>query len=359
MDQRILFFTALCVGAALISNAAAAEETQKTFAADVVMELQTEQTLGSDDSSNEHNNTFWRTEVAPTVRLNDSFFIDGVAVLEPVRDFDVDENNFFEEEGAFVEELKLNYENGPWAAFAGKFNPGFGIAWDYGRGIWGEDFAEDYEITEKIGVGASYTFEGGGEHTLTGSTFFADTSFLSDSVGNRRGDTDKSDGGVSNTEDFSSFVVALEGDDVFEVEDLYYKLGYRHLAEGDADVDGNDENGFEATAGYTFPISGRVKADALVEYVDISHFEGSENDNRYFTASVVTKIDDAWNVTLGYTGRTVDVDGGDDVDDHLFQASGGYDFGNGLTLEAGWRNTQEGGDDTNMIGGLARYSFSF
>ena len=319
------------------------------FGGEVVMELQNEYTTHSDDpDTDEHNNMFFRTEVAPVVHLNENFFIDGVAVFENIQDREPDEDNWFDNEGAFIEEIKLNYENGPWAAWAGKFNPGFGIAWDYGRGIWGEDFAEDYEITEKIGVGGSYTFENDqiGSHTLALNTFFADTTFLSGSTITKRDTLDKDDGGVSNTEDFSSYVASLNGEDVAGVKDLYYKLGFRHQAEGDADVGTDDENGYEVTLGHKFAVTDRVSADALVEYANISHFETGPDDAEYITASLITKLDDRWNVTLGYTARNFDVAGGDDVNDHLFQVSGGYDFGQGTTAEIGYRNTEEDGVDT-------------
>lgn len=336
-------------------------EGYPTLSGEVVMELQSEQTVDSDDSSTEHNNTFLRTEVAPTLQLSEHFYIDGVAVLEPLLDFDAGESNFFEDEGVFIEEIKLNFEHGPWGAFAGKFNPGFGIAWDFGRGIWSEDFAEDYEITERIGFGGSYRFdtEANGSHTLTASTFFTDTTFLSESIGTGRGTTTKSDGGVSNTEDFSSFVVSVDGEDLAGVENLYYKLGYRHLAEADADTGGDDEQGVVGTLGYTFPVSDRVEMDVLGEVVDISNFEAGNNDNRYITANAITTIDEVWNLTVGYTARDIDVDGGSDVDDHLLQISGGYDFGQGTTAEIGWRNTEEAGTDTDIIGGLIRHIIEF
>lgn len=328
---------------------------------EVVMELQNEYTVDSDDpATDEHNNMFFRTEVAPTLAINENFHIDGVAVLENIQDRDPNDNNYFDNEGIFIEEIKLNYENGAWAAWAGKFNPAFGIAWDFGRGIWGEDFAEDYEITEKLGVGGSYTYgnESIGAHTLAANTFFADTTFLSGSVITKRDQLDKKDGGVSNTEDFSSFVVSLEGEDLAGVENLYYKLGYRNQAEGDASV-GDHETGYVATIGHAVSLSDRVGVDGLVEYVDISNFENSTSDNRYFTTSLITTIDEQWNVTASYTDRDIRTPGAADVDDYLLQVSGGYDFGQGTTAEIGWRSSEEGGVDSDVVGGLIRHSFAF
>lgn len=353
---------ALLAGAALLTFPASAQDMPSWLSGEIVIELQNEYTASADDTQrDEHNNLFLRTEIAPTAQLNENFFIDGVIVLEPVQDFDADENNTLEETGIFFEELKLNYENGPWAAFAGKFNPGFGIAWDFGRGIWSEDFAEDYEITESIGFGAAYTFEGQntGAHTLTASTFFADTTFLSGSLGVSRGQTDKEDGGASNTEDFSSFVLSLEGDDLAGVENLSYKLAYRQRAQGDADTGGDDEQGFAITLGHALTLSDRVDTDMLLEYVDISHYDGGADDNRYITASAVTTFDENWNVTVGFTQRDISAETGNDIEDQLLQISAGYDFGQGTTAELGWRSSEEGDQDTDIIGGLIRHVIAF
>lgn len=265
----------------------------------------------------------------------------------------------------FAEEIKLNFESGPWAAWAGKFNPGFGSAWDYGRGIWSEDFAEDYEITEKLGIGAAYTFETqhSGNHTLSATTFFADTTFLSDSVITKRPRVKLSDGGASNTEDFGSFTVALDGETLGGVENLSYHLGFRFLGEEDAapGAGTDDETGVAANINYATPISDDVAVDILLEYAGIQNFGGAANtDHNYYTASIVTTIMEDWNVTAGYTLRDIDAPGsGSDFDDYLFQLSGGYDFGNGLTAEAGWRSSEEADADTDILGFLFRYTRAF
>jgi len=344
----------------IVGTVQAQAQNYPSISGEVVMELQNEYTSHSDNAAtDEYNNLFFRTEVAPTLQFNENFFIDGVLVWEDIQDREPNDDNFLDNEGAFIEELKFNYENGPWAAWAGKFNPGFGIAWDV-RGIWGEDFAEDYEITEKIGVGGSYTFEteNAGSHTLAANTFFADTTFLSGSTVTNRGTTDLDDGGVSNTEDFSSYVISLEGENLAGVESLYYKLGYRNQDEGDDTVGGDRETGYVATLGHVFSINERIELDALVEFADINNFNASTADNQYFTASLITTIDENWNIATSFTSRDIDSTGAD-ADDHLLQISGGYDFGQGTTAEIGWRNSEEGGEDTDIIGGLVRHVFEF
>lgn len=327
----------------------------------VVLELQNEYTTDSDDpTTDEYNNMFFRSEVAPIIQLNEHFFIDGVAVFENIQDRDPNKNNYFDNEGAFIEELKLEYENDPWSVFVGKFNPAFGSAWDYGRGIWSEDFAEDYEITERLGFGAGYVFETPtfGTHALTASTFFADTTFLSGSTVTKRNQVKKSDGGISNTESLESFAVSLDGENIAGIEGLYYKLGYQNQSEGDADIGADRQTGIAATVGHTLPITDRVSANALVEFIDINNVDGGAMDSQYITTSLITTIDDAWNVTLSYTGRDIDGAGVND-NDYLFQISGGYDFGQGTTAEIGYRQSEEASVDTNIIGGLIRHSFEF
>lgn len=360
MKYPFITFCGLCLGVSA-GGVAYAKKSYPYFTGEAVFELQTEEGYDSDDKDNERNNTFWRTEVSPKLSFNRHVFMDGLLVMEPVQESDPGDNNFLDNEGVYIQELKLNYNKGPYAFFVGKFNPGFGIAWDYGRGIWSEEFAEDYQIIEKLGVGGSYTLktEKAGEHKLTASTFFTDTTGLSESVITGRGNVDKDDGGAANTEDFSSFVISLEGDGVAGVKNLYYQLAFRHLAQGDADAEGDDEQGVAATLGYVFPVVDNVEMDALLEYANIHHFDAGMEDREYLSGSLVTRFFENWNVTVGYTKRNVEPEGEVDINDHLLQATGGYDFGNGLTLDAGWLGTEESDVDTNIIGALARYTVGF
>jgi hypothetical protein len=53
-------------------------------------------------------------------------------------------------------------------------------------------------------------------------------------------------GGVSNTEDFSSYAFSLEGENANGIENLYYQLAYRDQDEGNADTGGERERGYQA-----------------------------------------------------------------------------------------------------------------
>lgn len=362
MKHPFLLINGVIFSLGLSAAAASADTGYPSFSGSAVFEIQLEHGANSDDPDNERTNTFGRMEVAPKLTLNENMFFDGVLVLEPVRDGVPGEDRFFEDEGVFIEEIKFNYENGPYGVFAGKFNPGFGIAWDYGRGIWSEDFAEDYEITEKLGVGGSYALETAdvGTHTVTASTFFSDTSFLTESAVTSRTNVSLEDGGAANTEDFSSFVVSLGGENTGGIENLTYQIAFRHLAEADISTDGKDEQGMAANLGYVFAVSSDIELDTLVEYAGINNFDGAIEDRQYAYASGIVRLYKNWNIALGYTARTIDPnDGSADTRDHLVQITGGYDFGNGLTFEAGWKGTEEATIDTDILGGLARYTVEF
>lgn len=141
----------------------------------------------------------------------------------------------------------------------------------------------------------------------------------------------------------------MSGENLAGVDGLTYQIGFRNLGAADNSATGDDETGFTFGGGYNFPVSDRVEMDTLLEYVNIKNFEGATEDREYIYANLITTIDENWNVTAGYTHRSTEDVGAADVND----------FGNGLTLEAGWRSAEEASLDTDIIGGLARYTLEF
>lgn len=84
--------------------------------------------------------------------------------------------------GLYMDTLDLEANLGNWTFTAGKYEPNFGFAWDITFGPWGSRYAEDYELTERMALGAAYTFNTSfGKHTLAVNTFFADTTIFSES----------------------------------------------------------------------------------------------------------------------------------------------------------------------------------
>lgn len=328
---------------------------------DFAFELQDDWTFHADNNDHERNDLYAKVETYLRLALTNRVNIETGLVFEPVTDLGPGENGFFDNEGLYVEQLKLVWQGESLGAFVGKYNPTFGQAWDVAPGIWGNDFAKDYELTERMGLGGNATWAEAkwGRHTLTGNTFFADTTFLSDSWIERRGDRDDSDGGPSNTESLSSFSLTLDGQDIGGVTGLGYNLGFRHQAEGDADTAGDDENGWVAGATYEFQPAERYRVNLMGEYADFSNFNAGANDATYLTAGAKLTIDEKWNAAVSWTGRDTDLATGGNESDHLFQISGGYAFSNGVQLDAGWRNASESEDSSNALGSKLSYEWSF
>jgi len=267
---------------------ARAEDGYPSFEGSVSIELQNDWAYDSDDPAAEVNTMFTTIEPSFALSLTERLALEAALVFEPVQDPDPGDDTFFDNEGGYVEELKLTWTEENFGLFAGKYDAPFGMAWDLAAGIWGADFAEDYETSEKIGFGGHVNFgsEQAGEHTVTAGTYFADTTFLSESAVTHRGELDKSDGGVSNTEDFSSFAVALDSGNPAGLEGLTTHAAYRHQAAGDADIGADDEDSFALGAHYEFPISQRIQGAALAEGVTIHNADGGADSVNYLTTSL-------------------------------------------------------------------------
>jgi len=338
----------------LFPAAAMAETSYPRIEAVIPFEIEHDYAFDSDVSANELHNTFAVIEPEISIQFSENWSIEAGLVFENVNDPVGD--RFFEDQGLFIEQLFLQYAGDNFTVIAGKFNPVFGVAWDRAPGIYGVDFAEDYEITERIGFGADYTFgsETSGEHTVSASTFLADTSFLAQTFINSRGQPRIGDGGPSNTEDFSSFAVSLDSESVPALGGLGYTLGVSHQGEGRGDAD--DQLGLAVGVFGSFDITDDLVFEPVVEYVILENAGGTVADTDYYTVGGAL-LHGPWNVSLSYTGRNMDPNtaGAADVEDHLFQASTGYAFENGLTADFGYRFAEEGRVDTHILGLLFTY----
>ncbi|MBT5810082.1 MAG: hypothetical protein HOI19_06880 [Rhodospirillaceae bacterium] len=323
------------------------------------VELQTDIDHNSDDPANERNNVFLKVEPELTLHLPAGFTVFGHGVVEQVKAADPDEDRYFKDEGFFIDELYLRYESGPFIVTGGKLNPGFGRAWDAAPGIYGADAPEDYEISERIGLTAAFNFGGGagGDHKVTAGAFFLDTTFLSHSLGTSRGTIGRADGGVSNTEDFSSFNVMLEGGGVKALPGLEYHLAYIHQANG-VDADSN-EMGVAGFAAYPFNLGSGVQVTPMVELVRFENLGGVRGIDRDYNTVALSGEWRGWNAALSHTRRDTDSVGGGATRDRFYSLGLGYTFDFGLTADVGWKRARESGLETDTFGTLFTYTIKF
>ncbi|MBM3490819.1 MAG: hypothetical protein FJX68_10265 [Alphaproteobacteria bacterium] len=312
------------------------------------------------------------SEIGLALHVTDWASLQATLVIEPLTD--ASSNRAFEDVGLYAEQLFVNFELGRFAVYAGKFNPAFGTAWDRAPGIYGTDFAEDYEVTEQIGLGAAAKLETleWGAHELNVAAFFADTSFLSNSAITRprRDDPDLgrakrlrlADGGAGNTESLQSFLLALNGGSFGFAPNLGYHVSLLRREPGRAEI--ARETGVAAGLQAELTLGPGANLTPLVEVARFFHFAGQAQDADYVTVGAEIGWQSwslAFSTTARYFSEPEDGSGpnGRNARDHLRAISLGHDLGHGLGVAVGLKNERLNGQDVNTVGFVVSYDYDF
>ncbi len=350
--------------------------TGMTWGARLLLTLQSDQTLNSSGGVKPFNNTYSEPEFESFVNFGKHFSINSLVKMEQVRS--VTESSAFRAEGAYVEQLygSVNFE--PVQVYAGKIHPRFAKGWDVTPGLYGTDFDEDYELTEKIGVGGAYTAHFVGTHTLSVESFFNDTTFLSNSLFSRPSINDSdmlrpgharhTDGGAGNTEDFNNFDVVLEGSDLPHLKGLSYNIGWSRQKHSTSEE--KNENAYVAGLSWEHALTDQIKIVPMLEYAHISNQGGADISVDYITVAIGSDLGQGWSASAHATIRPVDDHAAsDDYTDHLVGFSVGYDLGSqlktfaplleGLGIEAGYKHERVARENLNTIGAVLIYERKF
>ncbi len=336
-------------------------ESYPSISGALVLEVQNDHAYHAQDRAAEANDLYSTIEPALAVAFNRNLSLQASLVFEPVEDAQPHQSREFDRQGLFAEELYALWESGPLSLRAGKMNPHFGQAWDLAPGLYGVDFAEDYELTERMGAGASYDLGNDtvGSHVLSLEAFFADTTHMSRSLVRGRSRVHRSDGGPSNTGRLNSFALTLQGDAIPAIPGLSYNLGWVRQSSKSGE---RAESDYVAGLAYALPISDTLGLEFLAEYVQQINALGEANrSRRYLTLSSAA----TWNdlvFALSYTNRDEDVRGDRDNNDYLLQVSAGYfrPMGPGLAgFEIGYKITREENLKIGTAGMRASYALEF
>lgn len=255
-------------------------------------------------------------------------------------------DTYFENHVLMIEELKLVYAPGPWEVFGGKFNPVSGLDQHDIPGYYGYEIEEEYSILGRLGAGSAYTFETEkfGNHRVEVSGFCRDTTVLNQSIINGNDEPDsKDDGGLANTQDFSSWAASLSGDLLYfpagdTIHDVDYVLAYARQDAGyGAEADHDDEDRAVVGGVYTATLTENLQFKGVGEFKNIrnSHTHRGE-DLRISTAGAGI----SW---LGWElgGSYSFLDSNEEPDGEHIQASLGYVWSCGLGLHGGWKLEEE------------------
>jgi hypothetical protein len=353
----------MTVSASLPVRAEDGDEAEKPRAypylkGSVTIEMESDNVFDADDPDAEISDSYNTTTFEVGAHFSERFSLHGTFIFEPVLDADPGEDRFFEDHGLYAEELYAQLTLAPFGLYAGKFNPAFGKAWDVTPGIYGTSLAEDYELTERVGLGFSVERDNTGIGTLSlkGAAFTADTSVLSDSAFTRRGRTDREDGGLGNTESLDSFAISIEGSEIPGIAGLSYNVGFVHQAAGIDDVD--DQNGFVFGLQLERTYN-NVKLEWMGEtaYFDYGGNLYEEDDEALFvetlwyaTLGAQATFNEKYRVSASYTARYADLFDGTEFDDHQYQVTAGMNLGRDWWLDAGYRFLQEQDEESHTVG---------
>lgn len=356
--RNLVFFVGVLAAFSAPSAELAAENTPR-ISGEITLELQDDWNYAAEDRSNLNNNLFATVEPSITFHVAGQWSVVAHAVLEPVGSAAKFENRAFEDTGLYLEDFYAEYAGDRLGARAGKLNPGFGVAWDRTPGVYGTDLAEDYETSERIGVVASWRVGEGryGSHVFSASTFFADTSIFSESALRGRGDTRERDGGVSNTESFESFLVALNGENIPLPGKAGYHLSYMKQAAGRGDTD--DENSVALAVFTSLDLGANFTFDPLVEAVRQVNQGGVSGQDRFYLTVGGQLSWSGWNIATSVTERYTDNVAAINNTDSHFHVSAGYGFDFGLSIDVGWKVSEDAGVETRTLGALAAYTLEF
>jgi hypothetical protein len=336
-----------------------------------------------------------KTDLGLYLGMPGGFTLNFVGKFEPA-DRDPDgTNQYFANEAAWIDQLYLSWVRGPVEIFAGKIEPRFGFAWDIAPGLYGTDFGEEYEITEKIGAGISLSWSdllGAtgriGSHSVIAQFYQADRTGLSGSLGAARWlDPDATSasgqniyrrrnrrqfGGPDNTQGYGNFLLSLAGERVpGPVGTIQYTLGYgQRRAGADSVAAGTQatENGYVAGVAWEIPLPLRISATPIVELVRLDNADGIDNQRREYVTAGVSLTRKPFTLAYVYaTQRDSDRVAGGDSFRTQNMASLTLDIGyyiplgflNGMEATIGWRNLREGGVSANDYGAQLAWGYKF
>jgi hypothetical protein len=308
----------------------------------------------SQDPSAEFNNLYLSSNTLEVkLGLTQVFSVNLGLTLEQVKDPTPPKDCTMCNIGLYMDTIDFQADVGDWSFTAGKHEPAFGFAWDIAPGVFGTNYAEDYELSEVWGLGAAYTFNTDfGKHTLAVNTFFADTTVLSESLFTNRGRAHLADGGAGNTGRLDNFAVTLFGEEIPSLPGFKYNLGYRHLSAGSGDY--GDENGVIAGVAKDTEIGDGVTFGVLGEVAYFSNYGGADDNAVYATLGTSLKRG-PWHGELTGEIRHFQVEG----TDHLVQVSAGYGFESGYDLSVGYAFEHVGGIDNQTLGVRLTKCFNF
>lgn len=343
----------------------------------VLYQIQTDRIIGSNNKNVSRNNGFiyiepnfglhfdenWSVKTQWRLQDNSTLTTRDKENPERYRTFFSNNRDFsLNKTGLLIEELKLFYENEDMKFTLGKFDPSFGTAHRKSKriGVFASQFAEDYNLREKLGANITALLEGS---QISFSSFFTDSTDLSKSAINDRGRQSKSNGLSSDTGSFSSYSILMEGENFLTIDNWFYNIGYRSMG---VDYSGHKrETGYVLGSEYLYKIGKETSLIPFVEIVRIQNFSGeSGRVSNYATIAAIGKYS-SWTASASFMIRNIDRSKTTvsnpikSITDKQIQFSIGYKFTDNLTLDVSRAEINENYSKGGMFGANLNYLYKF
>lgn len=285
----------------------------------IISDLSLTDHIQNSEAKNEFRDTTGAIRYYLSARLNQNFEIYGLAKLAR---FDNDndiarrENSnkkgnsrTFENLGINLSELSLKYSKDNSSLIAGKFTTNFGTAWRWNKGIFVHSVAQNYALTEKLGLTAITKYgdlKKTGIYNFSLSLFTNDRKNLDNSLLHRKHSDTKSEAIAGDTRSLSSFTLATDINFEFkEKEKLSYHIAYSKLG-----VNKNrtavaldrlkKQAGVVFGMNYKFPIKKDLDLETILEYAKIKNINGeSAISDQYFTSNFILKYLSNYSLMIG------------------------------------------------------------
>lgn len=236
-----------------------------------------------------------------------------------------------------LEQLHMTFSSNDVTVTGGKFTPNFGIAWRTPSDAYGSEVKDaPYELTDRIGLGLAFKTNAGpaGNLVFSTSTFFQDNTFLHRTIGSDSEDGVRTvaDGGVSNTETLSSFVVAVDGKGIRRLPGFRYHLAFMTQRGGIGST--ADERGVAMAGEQSLKLSEGLKLDTLVEVVALRDVDGVAAQDRSITTVGVKAAWRGWQLWGSFRQTATEAPDGTDTAERKSRLTLGYKFDSGLSIEA-------------------------
>ena len=142
------------------------------------------------------------------------------------------------------------------------------------------------------------------------------------------------------------------------MEGLSYRIG--HAVQAAAETSPRDEIRYSVSLGYKHIFTRDLTARFMTEHMAINNLNGEASHDRSYNNLAIRFHYKNWFAGTAYTLIDNEADEeGENHDGHVFETSAGYNFPFGLSVEVGYKRSDEENEEKELLGTLLKYSYEF